>query len=142
MRKYPIAAAKFLGDTTAEYRWFAIAYISMTFLIIPGIFVGLSIAGLAVFLVFVIPTILAALFVTVVNYMQAHYIEKLPEKLQNWEFLPLCMRSLEPFDRIFCRNALTEKCCGQKHVDDAGGSSLEMGAPITTLEGQSGQATL
>ena len=27
--------------------------------------------------------------------------------------LPLCMRSLEPFDRIFCRNALAEKCCGR-----------------------------
>jgi sodium-dependent phosphate cotransporter len=139
MRKFPIAAAKFLGNTTAEYRWFAMAYIFVCFLIIPGLLVGLSIAGLAAFLVVIIPSLMAGMFVTVVNYMQSHYTENLPEMLQTWEFLPLFLRSLEPLDRVFCHNAVTQKCCGQKHVEESGSpQEIEMGAgPITETLGES-----
>ena len=35
MRRFPINAAKFLGDTTAKYRWFALAYLFMCFFVIP-----------------------------------------------------------------------------------------------------------
>jgi sodium-dependent phosphate cotransporter len=150
MRKFPIAGAKFLGNTTAEYRWFAMAYIFVAFLIIPGVLVGLSIAGLAAFLVFLIPSVFVALFVAVVNFLQGNHKEKLPETLQTWEFLPLCLRSLEPLDRVFCHNTLTEGCCGQKHVDeasDAASIEIEMGAgagagPITEHSEQHTTATL
>ena len=122
MRRFPISGAKFLGNTTAEYRWFALAYILTVFLVLPGIFVGLSIAGPVAFFVFFIPALLFGLFVIVVNYMQERKKEYLPIMLHTWEFLPLYMRSLEPIDRVFCHNAATERCCGQKYADNKNGS--------------------
>jgi hypothetical protein len=35
MRSCPIRMARFLGDTTAEYRWFAIAYLIVLFFLMP-----------------------------------------------------------------------------------------------------------
>merc|ERR1712022_90542 len=51
LRAIPINAAKFLGNTTAKYRWFALAYLAMCFFIIPLIFMSLSLAsmGLCIF---------------------------------------------------------------------------------------------
>jgi len=111
LRSLPINAAKFMGNMTAKYRWFALAYIFGMFLIVPGIFVGLSIAGLVPFLVVLVPSVLILAFVLVVNYMQDNVPHRLPIALQSWEWLPECMQSLEPFDRIFCQNAFTRKCC-------------------------------
>jgi sodium-dependent phosphate cotransporter len=88
-RKFPIAGAKFLGNTTAECRWFVMAHIFVAFLIIPGALVGLSIAGLAAFLVFLIPSAFVALFVAVAHFLQGNHEGKLPETLQ----------TLEPLDR-------------------------------------------
>ena len=42
------------------------------------------------------------LFIYVVNKLQVKKPEWLPAKLQSWEWLPLWMRSLEPFDRVVC----------------------------------------
>merc|ERR1719326_1744783 len=35
LRAVPISAAKFLGNTTADYRWFAVAYLALCFFLIP-----------------------------------------------------------------------------------------------------------
>merc|ERR550514_2223795 len=45
LRAVPIAAAKFLGNTTADYRWFALAYLFFCFFLVPLIFFGLSLAS-------------------------------------------------------------------------------------------------
>merc|ERR1711988_249046 len=45
LRALPINAAKFLGNTTAKYRWFALAYLFLCFFLIPLIFMGLSLAS-------------------------------------------------------------------------------------------------
>ena len=37
--------AKLLGNTTAEYRWFALLYLVLVFFIIPAVAFGLSVAG-------------------------------------------------------------------------------------------------
>ena len=42
--------------------------------------------------------------------MSAKATDTNPEKLKNWEFLPLWMRSLEPMDRILCA-PMTKMCC-------------------------------
>merc|ERR1711988_1133100 len=44
-RVLPVSAAKFLGDTTAEYRWFALAYLGVCFFLVPAMFMGISIAS-------------------------------------------------------------------------------------------------
>ena len=45
MRNVPIALAKKLGEITAEYRWFAIVYIVVSFFLLPLIIFGISLAG-------------------------------------------------------------------------------------------------
>lgn len=45
MRKVPIKGAKFLGGTTAKYRWFAFIYLIIVFFLFPAVVLGLSIAG-------------------------------------------------------------------------------------------------
>ena len=40
LRAVPIRLAKALGDTTAKYRWFALAYLAVCFFIVPAIFMG------------------------------------------------------------------------------------------------------
>merc|ERR1719198_1321345 len=103
MRAIPIGAAKFLGDTTAEYKWFALAYLFFAFFLIPLIFFGLSLAGTAAFVTVLVLVLLPILFIMVVNVLQKRKPEKLPEMLRTWEFLPVWMRSLEPIDRIICK---------------------------------------
>lgn len=46
LRQAPIKLAQFLGNTSAEYRWFAIFYMILVFLITPTIVFGLSVAGM------------------------------------------------------------------------------------------------
>ena len=110
LRAIPINAAKFLGNTTAKYRWFAVAYLAMCFFIIPAIFMSISLASMGACIFVAVLVILVAAFVTVVNVMQARKPESLPEKLRTWEWLPEWARSLEPMDRVLC--APLGKLCG------------------------------
>jgi len=102
LRALPINAAKFLGDTTAEYRWFALAYILVAFFLIPIVFLAFSLAGTACFVVMISITLTIALIVVVINVLQRFKPSVLPAKLRTWEFLPKYMRSLEPMDRLVC----------------------------------------
>merc|ERR1711998_416315 len=99
MRRIPINAAKFLGDTTAKYRWFALSYLFMCFFIIPAIIMGISIASDAAAIVVIVIGVLIGAFVGAVNWLQARHPEKLPEKLRTWAWLPEPLRSLEPYDK-------------------------------------------
>ena len=130
MRKFPIAAAKFLGNTTAKYRWFALAYLFFCFLIIPTIFMGIAFGGPGAIIPVVVLCVLVAIFVGVVNVMQSRYPERLPEKLRDWLWLPEPLRSLRPYDTyIFAPlGAHLGKCCKCFVKDDA--------EPLTELKGQ------
>merc|ERR1711998_339493 len=110
MRALPVSAAKFLGNTTAKYRWFALAYLFLCFFLIPFIFMGLSIASTAACVVIAVICFLLLIFVVSVNVAQARKPSILPAKLQTWDFLPAWMTSLETIDRIFCG------CC-KKNLD-------------------------
>lgn len=112
LRKLPIESAKFLGNTTAKYKWFAVIYCICVFLIVPGIFVGLSFAGLVPLLVVTGLCVAIGMFVTVINISQNKCRNRLPNKLQTWEFVPKWMRSLEPIDKAICNKIM---CC--KNID-------------------------
>ncbi|ODN00160.1 Sodium-dependent phosphate transport protein 2B [Orchesella cincta] len=111
--RFPIRMAKFLGDTTAKYRWFAIVYMVLMFIAMPALFMGLSFAGT--------PYVIAAaaiicgtfLFVSGVNLLREKRPSILPEFLKSWKWLPIWFRSLEPYDKIFssfaCCRKLKEK---------------------------------
>ena len=108
---HQIGAAKFLGDTTAVYRWYALAYLVMCFLVIPLIWMGMAIASTALVVVVSTLVLVVLAFITIINVMQNRFPEKLPAMLQDWTFLPLWMRSLEPLDRVVCSKIPTPKCC-------------------------------
>lgn len=106
MRSVPVAAAKFLGNTTAKYRWFALAYLFVCFFLIPLVLMGISFASIAACVTVVVLAILLAVGILTVNYLQVHHLSLLPTRLRSWDWLPTWMTSLEPFDRVVCGPAV------------------------------------
>ena len=102
MRAIPVGLARSLGNITATYRWFPVFYIFFMFMIVPAIFVGLSIISTVLCVIVFLMIVATVIFVAVVNYMQDNKKDSLPASLQSWEFLPVWMRSLEPYDRLIC----------------------------------------
>ncbi|XP_054855987.1 sodium-dependent phosphate transport protein 2B isoform X2 [Eublepharis macularius] len=125
--RLPIRLAKGLGNITAKYRWFAIFYLLTCFLLIPLAVFGLSVAGWP-YLVGVSAPILAFLVVLVtINILQTKWPHVLPQKLQNWGFLPIWMSSLQPWDNVITSLASTCgrycccccRCCQDKNPDQS-----------------------
>ncbi|VDI67023.1 solute carrier family 34 (sodium-dependent phosphate cotransporter), partial [Mytilus galloprovincialis] len=101
MRKLPIGAAKFMGNVTANYRWFALVYLISMYFLFPGIVFGLSLAGWRVLLGIGVPVIILILFIIIINIIQWKASGILPRKLRTWDFLPIALHSLEPYDAFF-----------------------------------------
>ncbi|XP_059158418.1 sodium-dependent phosphate transport protein 2B-like [Physella acuta] len=111
--RFPIPLAKFLGNCTAEYRWFAIVYILLMFFLFPALVFALSIPGWYVLLGFLGPVCLLFIIIGVIKCLQAKRPQSLPRKLQDWMFLPQPLLSLEPYDRamqkvFFCKRFQTD----------------------------------
>ncbi|XP_067893325.1 solute carrier family 34 member 2b [Heterodontus francisci] len=109
--RVPIKLAKALGTHTSEYRWFAVAYLLLCFLLLPLTIFGLSIAGWQVLAGVGIPILIIIIIIIVINIMQGKCPRFLPKVLQNWDFLPIWMHSLKPWDRIVQRVTL---CCSTR----------------------------
>ncbi|CAH3154355.1 unnamed protein product, partial [Porites lobata] len=116
VRKLPINTAKFLGNKTAEYRWFALAYLIFGFFLLPAAIFGLSLAGWQILVGVAVPIVLLLLFIIIVNILQRKAPEVLPEALQDWKWLPKWTRSLEPYDRVFKK--LAGLCCRGRNRGD------------------------
>ncbi|KAM9740511.1 sodium-dependent phosphate transport protein 2A [Menidia menidia] len=106
--RLPIRMARVLGERTAKYRWFAVLYLLVCFLLLPSLVLGLSLAGWRVMAGVGGPFLGVTLFIAMVNMLQAHSPNRLPAKLQTWDFLPRWMRSLKPLDRAITKAA---SCC-------------------------------
>uniref|UniRef100_F6TQU2 Uncharacterized protein n=1 Tax=Ciona intestinalis TaxID=7719 RepID=F6TQU2_CIOIN len=111
LRRIPLKGAKALGNTTAEYRWFAVLYILFVFFLIPLLLLGLSFADFWAMMSFVILVLAILFFVTVTNLLQTHRPQWLPAVLRSWKFLPEWMRSLRPYDTFFTKYLLCQCCC-------------------------------
>ncbi|XP_055957166.1 sodium-dependent phosphate transport protein 2B isoform X2 [Patella vulgata] len=109
----PIPLAKFLGNQTAKYRWFAIVYIFCMFFIFPALIFALSVPGWYVLAGVMIPIVVFCIIVAFINCLQRKRPGCLPPVLRNWHFLPEPLRSLRPIDRCFTKC----KCCRQKDDD-------------------------
>ncbi|KAB7506258.1 Sodium-dependent phosphate transport protein 2B [Armadillidium nasatum] len=98
--RFPIPMCKFLGNITAKYRWFAVVYILAMFLLIPCFLLVLRAAGVEVFWTVIGLFILLGLIILAINIIQKKKPSVLPPLLQDWNFLPSYLRSLEPYDKI------------------------------------------
>ena len=107
--RIPLPLCKILGNTTADYRWFAIAYLIIMFLLFPGFIMGISLNDI-VFAVIGIPFLIIVICIVVVNIMQRKFPKYLPKILKSWDFLPLFLHSLEPYDRVITGWKCCNKC--------------------------------
>lgn len=109
LTRIPIRLAKGLGNVTASYRWFAAVYILSCFFLLPLFIFSLSLAGWLVLMAVVAPLLVLLVAVIVINTVQERKPGSLPPALRSWDFLPLWLRSLEPWDKVV--DAFTVKCC-------------------------------
>ena len=101
--RVPIGLAKGLGRTTAKHRWFAILYLILLFIFLPGIVFGLSVAGWIYLAAIGGPLLLIFIIVVAINVLQKKKAGGLPRALRTWNFLPLWMHSLKPVDNLIAR---------------------------------------
>ncbi|XP_072487286.1 sodium-dependent phosphate transport protein 2A [Notamacropus eugenii] len=106
--RLPIRMAKALGRRTAKYRWFAVLYLLVCFLLLPSLVFGVSMAGWQTMVGVGAPFGALLACITLVNLLQSRSPARLPKWLQNWDFLPHWMHSLKPLDQLITRATL---CC-------------------------------
>ena len=135
--RIPIRLARGLGNRTAKYRWFAILYLILCFLVIPlGVF-GLSVAGWIVIVSVGMPISVLIILVIVVNVMQSRCPRFLPKVLRSWDFLPRPLHSLAPWDAVvtstfsFCSRRCCccckcSNCCQRNNMEIVKKESLEV----------------
>jgi sodium-dependent phosphate cotransporter len=97
--RFPKRYARKLGGIVFQYRWFLYVYVLSVYFIGPLILLGLALIPMWIGLAIVgIPLIFVALSLLVIFLLRRYFPKILPEKLQDFEWLPLWMRSLEPYD--------------------------------------------
>uniref|UniRef100_A0A669PQ56 Sodium-dependent phosphate transport protein 2A n=1 Tax=Phasianus colchicus TaxID=9054 RepID=A0A669PQ56_PHACC len=118
--RLPIRMAKALGERTAKYRWFAVLYLIICFLLLPSLIFGISMAGWRVLVGVGAPFLGLLFFVGLVNVLQARSPGRLPKWLQSWDFLPAWMHSLQPLDSLITRATLccTDRCRSPEGWDE------------------------
>uniref|UniRef100_A0A3P9N9H0 Sodium-dependent phosphate transport protein 2A n=1 Tax=Poecilia reticulata TaxID=8081 RepID=A0A3P9N9H0_POERE len=104
--RLPIQMALGLGRYAARYRWFAVLYLVLFFLLFPLVVFVLSMAGWKVLTGTGVPIIILIISVAMINFLQSRKPGFLPPKLQNWNFLPIWLTSLQPMDDLITRMTL------------------------------------
>jgi len=112
--RWPISIARVLGNTTAKYRWLAVVYLTFMFFLFPITMFGLSMAGSVVVIIATTLIIFTLAFSVIVTKLQTNCPSYLPSFLRSWDFLPLALHSLDPWDRVIM-SALS--CCCSKRSD-------------------------
>ncbi|UYV62402.1 SLC34A2 [Cordylochernes scorpioides] len=124
--RFPIGLARALGNLTASYRWFAVLYMVMMFIIFPVFIFALSWAGSEVLAAVLGTLLLLVALIILINVLQRKRPGMLPQVLRTWEWLPECLRSLEPMDRLVS----TACCCCKKRND---GTTLRLKANVSQV---------
>ncbi len=144
-RQVPIRLAKKLGHITADYKWFAFVYLLFLYFLIPGLIFALSVPGWEVLAGVGIPVVVFLVIIIIINVLQDKKPGVLPSKLQSWDWLPLALRSLEPYDRVFasCGQHCNKcPCCKNSSASnsvDPDSSVVEMSVPSKQTSDSNGQ---
>lgn len=107
--------ASALGERTSKYRWFAVLYLLVCFLLLPSLVFGISLAGWQAMIGVGAPFAAVTAFILLINLMQSHSPAHLPKTLRSWDFLPQWMRSLKPLDKLITRT--TAVCCSPARLN-------------------------
>merc|ERR1712243_431483 len=110
--RWPISIARVLGNTTAQYRCFAVVYLCFMFFIFPLTMFGLSMCGRMVVITFTLLLVTLLAFSVTVTKMQTACPRVLPPLLRSWAFLPLPLHSLDPWDSVIV--AALGCCCSKR----------------------------
>ncbi|XP_067686284.1 sodium-dependent phosphate transport protein 2B-like [Haliotis asinina] len=111
LRRVPLKLARFLGKTTARYRWFALFYLCLMFVLLPVCVFGLSFAGSPVIISVTSVAGLVTIVIIFINILQDKHPKALPKSMQTWDFLPKPLRSLQPYDDIIQTTCYTVTSC-------------------------------
>jgi len=114
--RWPISIARVLGNTTCKYRWFAVVYLCFMFFIFPLTMFGISMAGpipLYIFTILLLTILISAVTITNLQTKAPRY---LPTFFKTWNFLPLWLHSLDPWDQMVV--AALGCCCRKKDGSD------------------------
>lgn len=117
--------AKFLGNITAKYRWFAVFYLVGMFAILPLVLISLSLAGSIYVIVLVAIVGVLILLITAMTLMQRKAPKYLPVKLRDWKWVPKPLRSLQPYDNLMSKLP----CCRGPTQTNDDDSDDEYGKP-------------
>lgn len=133
--RWPVSIARVLGKVTSQYRWFAVVYLSFMFFILPSFMFCLSLLGPIPLYLFMVPSITILLSAVIINQMQAREFRFLPPVLHNWEFLPLWLHSLDPWDRVVVHCLHVFPCCRPELVpeDAASVTKTSLEAPFPSV---------
>jgi len=134
LRRVPITIAKSLGNTAANYRWFPGAYIILLYIILPFVVFALSLAGWYVLLAVFgsISVLLTVAFI--INVMQSKCPNRLPPVLRNWNWLPLGLHTLEPYDRVVNLCFRCKRCGGRRYGSATLKHDVSLPNEITMVE--------
>jgi len=118
--RLPIRMAAALGRVTAQYRWFAVAYLLFAFLFLPLIVFALTLLGPVAFYCVATPTLIIIFCAIIINLVQSYKPNWLPERFRTWEEAPKWIHSLEPYDQLVER---LSNCWRNKTQGGGGGGS-------------------
>ncbi|VDO42114.1 unnamed protein product [Haemonchus placei] len=99
-RTLPIYLARRLGEITDQYRWFIVVFILLFFVLIPAIVVGLTLLPDYVIIVFFTAVFIFILLIIIITTMQKYCPHALPSLLRSWQWVPVYLRSLQPYDPV------------------------------------------
>eukprot|EP00092_Neocalanus_flemingeri_P013685 GFUD01014758.1.p1 GENE.GFUD01014758.1~~GFUD01014758.1.p1 ORF type:complete len:721 (+),score=136.64 GFUD01014758.1:54-2216(+) len=111
--RIPIQIAKSLGEMVAVHKWFGLVYVLSMFLLLPLFAIGLSFAGKTVYSAVFIICVSFVLLLVLINKLQGYKNGKfLPCRfLMTWNFLPLWLHSLDPYDEVIQKISFLNKYC-------------------------------
>lgn len=127
--RFPIPMSKFLGNITANYRWFAIFYLVLMFFLMPTCIFLLSLGGTVVLWCVLGPFLCLLVFIGVINVLQNKKPSFLPRVLQTWEFLPLPLRSLQPYDKVMTGLPCCKSCRDAQEYSEENQTHVEVDVP-------------
>ena len=109
--RFPKQLARALGNIVFKYRWFLFVYVISVYFILPLVVFGLALIpywiGLAVF---GLPIIALLIATVIIKVLRSKAPKVLPPFLRDTSWLPIYLRSLEPWDTKM-KNL---SCCGKK----------------------------